>query len=219
MTDIKRRLTDIKFEHEGAHVALVGKHQGGPANGITTLVFKATDHIDPATVALAVAGQSVEQPTTIIEEPTVEQIEKSVHEALLATAVTDAVAVEKAAGVAAVAEIQKALVAQEEVLKAVQAEVAAFKAAEATRVQEVRKSQLAAVLPEAQVEGVLKALEAVAEDAFAAVVAGYAVQKAAVDNSEMMSETGVAGTGTADAPEIDRTAEILKAKYAPKAAK
>jgi hypothetical protein len=78
---------------------------------------------------------------------------------------------------------------------------------------------LAAVLPEAQVESVLKALEAVAEEAFAAVVAGYAVQKAAVDNSEMMSETGVAGTGTADAPEVDRTAEILKAKYAPKAAK
>lgn len=35
MTDLKRRLTNIKFEHEGAHVALVGKHQGGPANGVT----------------------------------------------------------------------------------------------------------------------------------------------------------------------------------------
>ncbi|MNF36763.1 hypothetical protein D3C85_607390 [compost metagenome] len=41
MTTAKRRLTDIKFEHEGAHVALVGKHQGGPANGVTTLVYKA----------------------------------------------------------------------------------------------------------------------------------------------------------------------------------
>lgn len=43
MTDAKRRLTDIKFEHEGAHVALVGKHQGGPANGVTTLVYKALE--------------------------------------------------------------------------------------------------------------------------------------------------------------------------------
>lgn len=43
MTDLKRRLTNIKFEHEGAHVALVGKHQGGPANGVTTLVYKALD--------------------------------------------------------------------------------------------------------------------------------------------------------------------------------
>lgn len=50
MTDLKRRLTDIKFEHEGAHVALVGKHQGGPANGITTLVTKATNAIDQTIV-------------------------------------------------------------------------------------------------------------------------------------------------------------------------
>lgn len=214
MTDAKRRLTDIKFEHEGAHVALVGKHQGGPANGITTLVFKATDHIEPAQVALALAGQSAEQPTTIIEEPIVEQIEKSVHETLLATAVTEAVAVEKAAGVAAVTEIQKALDAQAEVLKAAQAQVEAFEAAAVAQKQEVRKAALAAVLPVEQVEGVLKALDAVADEAFQAVVAGYAVQKAAVDNSDLLSETGVNGTGTADQPEVDRTTAILKAKYA-----
>jgi len=29
----KRKLKDISFEHEGAHVALVSKEQGGPANG------------------------------------------------------------------------------------------------------------------------------------------------------------------------------------------
>lgn len=46
MSDAKRRLTDIKFEHQGAHVALVGKHQGGPANGITTLVYKALNVSD-----------------------------------------------------------------------------------------------------------------------------------------------------------------------------
>lgn len=304
MTTAKRRLTDIKFEHDGAHVALVGKHQGGPANGITTLITKATNAItqeqiekastvsvtmqfpeflrkffgmywDDAEVLSAVMGygrteypdttekdyidsrvESInimkavykaldvekalaaltpeqhlalladqemlekafaalpEQPTKQ-EETQMETILKAAHE----EAVASAVAIEKAAGAVAVAEIQKALLAQEEVLKAVQAEVATFKAAEATRVQEVRKSALAAVLPEAQVEGVLKALEAVSEEAFAAVVAGYAVQKAAVDNSDMMSETGVAGTGAADPVEVDRTAEILKAKYAPKAAK
>jgi hypothetical protein len=214
MTDAKRRLTDIKFEHEGAHVALVGKHQGGPANGITTLVFKATDHIEPAKVALALAGQSAEQPTTIIEEPIVEQIEKSVHETLLATAVTEAVAVEKAAAVAVVEEIQKALDAQAEVLKAAQEKVQAFEAAAVAQKQEVRKAALAAVLPAEQVEGVLKALDAVADEAFQAVVAGYAVQKAAVDNSDLLSETGVNGTGDADVKEVDRTTAILKAKYA-----
>ena len=45
MTKPTRRLSEIKFEHEGAHVALVGKHQGGPANGITTLITKATNNI------------------------------------------------------------------------------------------------------------------------------------------------------------------------------
>lgn len=48
-----RRLTNINFEQEGAHVALVGKHQGGPANGITTLVTKATDKIDQSIVEKA----------------------------------------------------------------------------------------------------------------------------------------------------------------------
>lgn len=304
MTIAKRRLTDIKFEHDGAHVALVGKHQGGPANGVTTLITKATNNItqeqiekastvsvtmqfpeflrkffgmywDDAEVLSAVMGygrteypdstekdyidsrvdsidimksvyraQDVEKALAALtpdqhlalmadqemlekafaalpEQPTkqeetqMETILKAAHE----EAVASAVAVEKAAGVLAVSEIQKALVAQEEVLKAVQAEVAVFKAAEVARVQEVRKSALAAVLPTDQVESVLKALEAVADEAFQAVVAGYAVQKAAVDNSDLMVETGVNGTGTADVVEVDRTAEILKAKYAPKAAK
>lgn len=41
----KRRLTDISFEKEGSHVALVHAVQGGPANGVTTLILKATDDI------------------------------------------------------------------------------------------------------------------------------------------------------------------------------
>lgn len=40
---VKRRLTDIKFDHEGAAVALVGPHQGGPANGVLTLITKAVN--------------------------------------------------------------------------------------------------------------------------------------------------------------------------------
>lgn len=304
MTIAKRRLTDIKFEHEGAHVALVGKHQGGPANGVTTLITKATNQItqeqiakattvtvtmqfpeflrkffgmywDDAEVLSSVMGygrteypdtdekdwidskiesinimksvyraQDVEkalaaltpdqhlalmadqemlekafaalpEQSTKQEETQMETILKAAHE----EAVASAVAVEKAAGVLAVSEIQKALVAQEEVLKAVQAEVATFKATEVARTQEVRKSALAAVLPSEQVESVLKALEVLADEAFQAVVAGYAVQKAAVDNSDLMSETGVAGAGEVDETVRDLTAEILKAKYAPKAAK
>lgn len=50
MTDkvkAKRKLTDINFEKEGSHLALVHKVQGGGANGRTTLVMKATDKYSP----------------------------------------------------------------------------------------------------------------------------------------------------------------------------
>lgn len=38
----KRRLSDLSFESEGSSVALVSQSQGGPANGVTTLVTKST---------------------------------------------------------------------------------------------------------------------------------------------------------------------------------
>lgn len=41
----KRRLSEISFDHEGAAVALVGTHQGGPANGVTTLITKAVGNV------------------------------------------------------------------------------------------------------------------------------------------------------------------------------
>ena len=44
-TTAKRRLKNFNFEQDGAHVALVGKHQGGPANGYTTLITKSTQGI------------------------------------------------------------------------------------------------------------------------------------------------------------------------------
>ena len=50
MTDkvkAKRKLTDITFEHEGAHLALVHKMQGGSANGYKTLVMKSVDNRSP----------------------------------------------------------------------------------------------------------------------------------------------------------------------------
>lgn len=48
MTDnvkTKRRLTDIRFDHEGAHVAVVHRDQGGPANGMPVLTIKAVNDV------------------------------------------------------------------------------------------------------------------------------------------------------------------------------
>lgn len=303
MTKATRRLTDIRFDYEGAHVALVGPSVGGPANGVTTLVTKATNSIpqevvekastvtvtmqfpeflrkffgmywDDAEVLSAAMGYGrTEYPdedvkdyidsrvesisimkavyraenmekalseltpeqtlallkdqemlekalehipeTKLTQETDMETILKSAHIEALA----DAVAVEKAAGEAAVALIQKALDEQTEVLKAVQAELDTFKQAAQEAVVKSRHDRLAAVLPADQVESVQKALAALDEEAFAAVVAGYAVQKAAADDSDMLRETGVPGAGAEDSAEVDRTREILLAKYAGKQAK
>lgn len=304
-TVAKRRLSDINFEHEGAHVALVGKHQGGPANGVTTLITKATNNIEPeliekaATVTVemqfpeflrkffglywddaevlssvmgygrteypdvnekdwidqrvesinimkavyrapnvekALADLTPEQTLALLkdqemlekalekvpeqtklkqEDTPLETILKSAHIEALA----DAVAIEKAAGVAAVAEVQKALDAQAEVLKAVQAEVDVFKAAAAAAKVEARKAALTdAKVPADKTEEVLKSLEALSDEAFASTVATMKSLASAVDSSDLMAETGVAGSA-ADKEEEDRTTAILKAKYAPQAAK
>ena len=43
----KRKLTDINFENEGSHLALVHKDQGGAASGYSTLIMKATNKYSP----------------------------------------------------------------------------------------------------------------------------------------------------------------------------
>lgn len=46
MTDkAKRRLKNMDFDWEGAHMALVGIENGGPANGVTTLITKSKDDL------------------------------------------------------------------------------------------------------------------------------------------------------------------------------
>ena len=291
MTKATRRLTDIKFEHEGAHVALVGKHQGGPANGITTLITKATNNItqeqiekastvtvtmqfpeflrkffglywDDAEVLSAVMGygrteypdtnekdyidsrvesinvmkavykaQDVEKALAALtpeqhlalmadqemlekafaalpeqpikqEETQLETILKSAHEEFVTKAVADAVA-----------EVQKSLDAQAEVLKAAEAKLAEFETAAVAAVEKARQEALAAVVAADKVEALMKSLAPLDAEAFAAVVDTFAVQKAAEAQSEMFQESGVAGDGAKTADEVDATTAILKAKY------
>ncbi|AMR57460.1 hypothetical protein vB_PsyM_KIL2_0058 [Pseudomonas phage vB_PsyM_KIL2] len=299
----KRRLSDISFTHEGAHVALVSKGQGGAANGYTTLVTKATDKIekefiDKATkvtvelqfpeflrkffgmywddaevlsVAMgygrtecededvkdwidqkvesisilksvyrapdlekALADLTPEQSVAILkdqemlekalenlpeqtkikhEDTPLETILKSAHIEALA----DAVAVEKAASSKAVVEIQKALDAQAVVLKAAQDQLAVYEAVAATARVEARKAAVVdAKVPADKVESVLKSLESLSDEAFTSTVELMKSLASVVDNSDMMQEAGVAGSGAESQKEIDRTTEILKARYGSK---
>ncbi|WKV20437.1 hypothetical protein 16Q_044 [Pseudomonas phage 16Q] len=299
----KRRLSDISFTHEGAHVALVSKGQGGAANGYTTLVTKATDKIekefiDKATkvtvelqfpeflrkffgmywddaevlsVAMgygrteyedadvkdwidqkvesisilksvyrapdlekALADLTPEQSVAILkdqemlekalenlpeqtkikhEDTPLETILKSAHIEALA----DAVAVEKAASSKAVVEIQKALDAQAVVLKAAQDQLAVYEAVAATAKVEARKAAVVdAKVPADKVESVLKSLESLSDEAFTSTVETMKSLASVVDNSDMMQDLGVAGSGAESQKEVDRTTEILKARYGSK---
>lgn len=302
---VKRRLTDIKFEHHGAHVALVGPSVGGPANGITTLITKATDHIDQTTVekastvtvsmqfpeflrkffgmywedsevlsatlgygmteafdwenkthqdyldskvksitimksiykaqdipaalaaltpeehlALLVDQEMVEKALSselpegeslndpIIGETQMETILKSAHEEFVTKAVADAVA-----------PVQKAFDEQAVVLKAAQDKLAEFAAAEVAAVTKAREAALSAVVPADKVEVLMKAYAPMDADGFAVAIEMLAVTKALADQSDMLVEKGVSGSGAEDQPEVDRTTEILKAKYGQKAVK
>jgi hypothetical protein len=307
----KRRLTDIKFDHEGGHVALVGKHQGGPANGISTLVFKATNdvpndivekatqvsvtmdfeeflvkffnmyyedaeilakllgfeeeeeddssdeyeseykkYIDERVAAISIMksvyskqdvkkalselsykdslavleaqellekalssvnseGDNVsvkkaemDSPSTNNTEDNMEMIQKALHEELVTKAVTEAVEVVKAE-----------MAAQEEVLKAVQAELEVFKAAQKEAIVKARKEALAAVLAEDAVEDMFKATEAISQEAFDMIVKSLAAKTAQLEESELFKETGVPGQSEQDPVKMDGTAAILKAKY------
>ena len=53
MTEAKRKLSEIDFNSEGAHIALTSKTlNGGPANQRTTLLFKGSEEIEKAEVQL-----------------------------------------------------------------------------------------------------------------------------------------------------------------------
>lgn len=302
MTDLKRRLTDIKFEHEGAHVALVGKHQGGPANGITTLVTKATNQIDQVQIDKATQvtvtlefeeflrkffnmywedaevlaralgfdddsdtdeeidswkkyidqrvsqinimksvykAQDVEKAlseldpaqmlslleaqellekamsaalpvgvtleTQTIGDSHVDTILKSAHEELVTKAVADAVA-----------PIQKALDDQTVVLKAAQEELAVFKAAATAAVEKARKDAIAAFVPADKVEALYKAYAPMDEEGFAVAIEMLKAARATETESPLFKEQGLNGLGEQDQEKVDKTAEILLAKYAQK---
>lgn len=121
---------------------------------------------------------------------------------------------------AAVALEKAAFAEQATLLKAATDKLAEFEAAAVAAKVEVRKSELAAAkVPTEKLEAVLKSLSALDDESFAVQVDLLKAMASAVDNSEMMAETGVAGAGAESQEEVDRTTAILKAKYAPKAAK
>lgn len=115
-------------------------------------------------------------------------------------------------------EIQKAVAAKDAEIAALQAEVTGLKeivkAAEAAKKEQVLKAREAKVqefVKEGAVE-LVKSTEALDDNAFEQVLKALSVQKAAVEASDLMNE--VSNPNAAEVQEVNKTAEIIKAKYA-----
>lgn len=114
-------------------------------------------------------------------------------------------------------EIQKAVAAKDAEIAALQAKVASLeeivKAAEAEKkatVMKAREAQVAAVLKEGAVE-LVKSTETLDDGAFEAVLKALGVQKAAIEQSDLMNE--ISDSNAVPVQEINKTAEIIKARY------
>ena len=115
-------------------------------------------------------------------------------------------------------EIQKAVEAKDAEIAKLQAEMASLqeivKAAEAEKKANMLKSregQVAALLKEGAVE-LVKSTETLNDEAFAQIVKALSVQKAAIEESDLMNE--ISNPDAAPAQEINKTQEIIKARYA-----
>ena len=115
-------------------------------------------------------------------------------------------------------EIQKAVEAKDAEIAKLQADMASLqeivKAAEAEKKANMLKSregQVAALLKEGAVE-LVKSTETLNDEAFAQIVKALSVQKAAIEESGLMNE--ISNPGAASAQEINKTQEIIKARYA-----
>ncbi len=140
MTKAKKRLSKFNFEDDGAAVALVGKFQGGPANGVTTLITKSTSDITDEELNKAL-DEPEENLTSSVEsgdEDVVTKAEddKPTNEEVNMTQEEIQEMINKAAGDLAkeqVAEIEKAYEAK---IEATDKELQVLKAAHETRTEQ-----------------------------------------------------------------------------------
>ena len=117
-------------------------------------------------------------------------------------------------------EIQKAVAAKEAENTTLRAELDSLKeivkAAEVEKKANVLKARevaVAAVLNVGAVE-LVKSTEALSDEGFAEILKALGVQKAAIEQSDLMTEKSDPGAG--EAQEVNTTAEIIKARYAVK---
>lgn len=118
-------------------------------------------------------------------------------------------------------EIQKAVAAKDAEIAKLQADMASLqeivKAAEAAKKESLlkaRETEVASVLKEGATE-LVKSTAELSDEAFAQIVKALGVQKAAVEQSDLMNEVSNPNASV-EVVEKNTTAEIIKARYAQK---
>ena len=117
-------------------------------------------------------------------------------------------------------EIQKAVAAKDAEIAKLQADMASLqevvKAAETAKKEatlKTRETQVSAVLKEGAVE-LVKSTSELNDEAFAQIVKALGIQKAAIEQSDLMTQVSDSDAGAAQP--VNTTAEIIKARYAVK---
>lgn len=215
----KRKLSEIDFSREDAHIALVSKEQGGPANGADyALILKAAN-----------TPEEVQETVEDTPEPEiVQEIEKD------AAGVSGAVKspkgrvskkkeipmtqevemVEKSQ----LAAVEKALAEQQTLLQKALDTVAKYEAEKKEAIVKARFDQVKQAVANEEVATILfKAVGLVEDEAvFVEVVKALGDMKALVEKSAMFQEVGASAEESAPAVEESGVTKLLKAQYAVK---
>lgn len=190
-----RRLSDISFEDEGSHVALVGDFQGGAANGFTTLVTKATKEVSDEELQNALdktdINKSETKKETNMSTMTAEQVQEAITKALADNAKETESLIEKAK-LEAKEEAEAKFSAQAAELEVLKALEDSRKDAKYAEIAKAHKTVLGDNVEEADLVKALKGAEGV--ESMAVLVKALEDYKNIIKNADKLVEIGKSST-------------------------
>lgn len=209
----KRKLSEIDFSREDAHIALVSKEQGGPANGADyALILKAANSEEVLQVedTLVEIEQEVEKDATGVSGAT-KSPKGRVSKKKEIPMTQEVEMVEKSQ----LAAVEKALAEQQTLLQKALDTVAKYEAEKKEAIVKARFDQVKQAVANEEVATILfKAVGLVEDEAvFVEVVKALGDMKALVEKSAMFQEVGASAEESAPAVEESGVTKLLKAQF------
>lgn len=228
MTKAKRKLKDIDFSVEGAHVALVCENQGGPAHGHAgALIYKSAVQVEVKEEVQKSEEEFTSKPE-ILEGDTsptneVKLVEgtpskKNVNKGKKMDQKDQKQEVQNTPEMvekSVLTAIEKAMEEKQVALEKALAQVAQFEEAQKQAVIKSKTDVVNAVVKdEAQAAVVLKAALALeAQEDFDALIEVFKSLNAKLEQSDLFVETGASGAAAEDAGKESKLVQAIKSKY------